>query len=242
MASNKTIYKKYDLQKFISGKLNIPNQLVEVSTIKTYTNSPVIKIFPDFILSFFTFSLTLAGLLIISFSSKEISSDNLFGMLGILSFSLGMINMNAMFNNYKKNIRTLKDRLREPIEEIFYLNEYLIAYLKALNNRTQKYFAQITNNKVANFLLITNISQELQAVVDYIQNLTAKININNLYDLDAIIRSSITVYDGVGLSAGNAHNIELAKLAETIDVLVHNMEQSVKLLDEEFKISPIITE
>lgn len=236
MARQKRIYKRHELKSFISGHLEINSQLVETSPLKIYHNSDINQISPEPKAVFLSFALILVGLVCLMNCPRELSAENYLGLIGLASLVVGLSNFRALLGIYKVNYDAWDIKAQESIEEIIYLRDYMCDYLKDLDGRTRKYFNCITNNKVANYLLLTNIKLALQEKVCELKQFKESSHKNNIFELDKILRGNISVYDGVGLNSGNLQQILLAKLAETIDVLVMNMEENVKTLEDDMKV------
>jgi hypothetical protein len=238
MASKKVVYNKSDLCDYVSGKLNIKSQLVETSALKAYSASEQISLYPQKKLVYFTCALILTGFIILNRGPQSINFNDSMWWLGVICFAMGLVNVRLFFSAHHSNTLILKTKLKEPVEELCYLKDYLISYLRSLDSRTSKYFNVITNNKVSNYLLLLNIKLALQDKISEIDLYAEKLSPTNLIIIDKLVRGGLEVRDGGGLDPGNLNLISFSKVAETIDTLVSNMESSVRDLEEELRIVP----
>lgn len=127
--------------------------------------------------------------------------------------------------------------LSKAVDELQNLKDYLARYLKALDERTSRYFHCVTNTKVTTYFILMQIEA---AIGERISEVRAQLNTASTHSTQEAfykLHGNLLFQDGAIRNQGDTHLVPLARLSEVIPALVQNLEAGLIELEKEIELS-----
>ncbi len=225
--------KKEKIQRIISGEVDYNSPAIDRSPLATINKRDIPKT-SSFYLQVFGGVLLVGGSL--SFYLWSPNWPEVLEYAAWLTFAgimSGGILLGAAIAAYLRNISTLRLLAERPLEELQQLENYLARYLENMSQRTSRYFHCVTNSKVTNYFVL---SQMREALAKKIQEINANLDKNSQPSLCKaleLLKGSLIFTDGATASSGYLHVLPLARLSATIPLLIENLENGLAELETE---------
>jgi len=132
-------------------------------------------------------------------------------------------------------IKQFNESLSKPLDELQHLHDYLFRYLRDLDSRTSRYFHCVTNTKVSNYFILTQIGNAMNERLTEVKSLIESISGAASQHAFMKLQGNLVFQDGAIKNQGNTHVVPLARLSEAVPALIQNLESGISELESELK-------
>jgi ABC-type multidrug transport system fused ATPase/permease subunit len=117
--------------------------------------------------------------------------------------------------------------LEPPVQELINMRDFLSRNLQSISERTSKYFHCMTNTKITSNFVLMQIESALNSKITEVACLINTNKRASLLKAFELLRGTIIFHDGVILGTGQTHIVPLARLRDTIVLLMDELERGV---------------
>lgn len=229
--------KKERIQQIISGEISYNSPIIDRSPLAAL-NKRILPRSSSFYLQIFAgFSLICSSISFFALSDRWPALSQFAIWITFAAVLLGGALLGAAIAAYRKNVTTLRLLADRPLEELQQLDAHLTRYLDNMGERTSRYFHCVTNTKVTNYFVLT---QMREAIKKKIQDVQSKLDIAGqaeLIDALELLKGSLIFTDGATAQSGYLHVLPLSRLSATIPLLIENLENGLAELESELEAS-----
>lgn len=227
--------KKERIQQIISGEIKYNSPAIDRSPLAALTKRSLPHLSSFYLQIFAGFSLICSSISFFALSPRWPELSQYAIWITFAAVLLGGALLGAAIGAYRKNITTLRLLADRPLEELQQLEAHLARYLDNMGQRTSRYFHCVTNTKVTNYFVLT---QMRDAIGKKIQEVQVKLQISGQAELIAaleLLKGSLIFTDGATANNGYLHVLPLARLSATIPLLIENLENGLAELEFEIE-------
>ncbi len=144
--------------------------------------------------------------------------------------------VNALIGR-RKATKAFAKALSKPLDELQGLRDYLDRYIGELDNRTSRYFHCVTNTKISTYFILRQIERTLSEKLVLVKEHLLRATYRDIRSAFQLLKGNLIFQDGAVRNAGSTHVLPLAKLCDTVPLLIENLESGLVEIESEIALA-----